>query len=191
MNSTVAKETVEKLLVAALFFLISLPVSIQAAPFSGSDDEKKAPVLSSIETYKKAETTQKTYQYGTNGKNKNSRTVEYAQNSGFATYEDKDRDGRFGEKEAAKTDTDLDGRKGENEAQLGTEQVSQNQKVTVLNNMGIGNSLSSFKAAGQTNRSTIVEQSHRPAKAKESSSAPEKDDQDKTSAAKTHRVLVS
>ena len=56
MNSTIAKETVEKLLVVALFILILMPVVTQASASSGTDD-KKAPV-NAIETTQPAPMTE-------------------------------------------------------------------------------------------------------------------------------------
>ena len=141
-------------------------------------------------TFKSASpsTTQKAYQMTNSGRNENSKVVEYQSANSFEVFEDSDRDGRFGEREAKLVDLDLDGRKGEREAQIGVEQVTQNQKLTVLNNMGSGD-LSSFKAAGQTQRSSIYVEE----KKSEETQTPETPDHrpKQASAKKRSRVLVA
>ncbi len=111
--------------------------------------------LSAFHGSKKAATTQKAYAIKNTGVTKNSNVVQYDSIPSFKMYQDNDHDGNFGENEPARVDLDRDGRRGERESQIGTEFVTQHQKVTVLNNMGSGNSLSVFKAAGQTQRDSV------------------------------------
>ena len=173
--------------------------SAEEGSFS-SNSSKNNSKLSSIQTHKTAQTTQKTYQVKNNGTNQNSKTVEYAQSPDHAVFEDKDSDGRFGENEAKGVDQDKDGRKGEKEAQLGLEKVTQNQKITVLDNMGMGSGLSSFQAAGQTQTSSIFVDDKKSAEHEEpphneespqNQSASQKDTGTKTQSPPARRVLVS
>ena len=145
--------------------------------------------LSSIETYNKSASTQKTYKVSNDGRSKDSKVTSYnnASVAAFNVYEDKDLDGRFGEREAKNVDTDKDTRKGENEAQLGTEYVTQNQKITTLNNMGFGSSLSEFKAAGQTQRSSIFVEKEKEA----SSEAPPSPSPSPSDSKGKKRVLIA
>ena len=179
-------------LIMAIFYCLGAAVADENL----SDSKKQASSsASSLQAYKTPATTQKAYKIKNDGSNENSEVLQYDSRPSFNVYEDNDLDGRFGEREVAKTDVDHDGRKGEREAQLGIENVTQSQKVTILNNMGSG-SLSSFKASGQTVRSSIFPEEKKPAKKvepTESSTDSEKESdssEDKTANQKS-RVLVS
>ena len=136
-------------------FLCRVPAGITADDNSQTSPTNNSEVSSTFKGYKAPATTQKSYKIKNDGRNKNSQVMEYASTAPFKVYEDKDLDKNYGEKEARGVDLDNDGRKGEQEKQLGTENVTQNQKVAILNNMGIGNSLSDFKVPGQTQRSSV------------------------------------
>ena len=185
-----------------IFFLI-LIFGI-STPFAQSSDDSDSDVHSSASTYKynpkKPATTQKAYKITNDGKNQNSQVLEYNNTTPFKGYQDNDLDGTFGESETRLQDLDHDGRKGEKEIQLGTENVTQNEKITVLNNMGLGGSLSNFKAAGQTQRPYAVDEKTKKQDAAELLQIQEEETpvdasaaaaKDETTPKKPHRVLVS
>ncbi len=141
---------------------------LQAAPSSQSkydvdlmaEDTTNQSSASSAQTYqvaaKKTSTTQKAYRIQNDGDTENSSTKDYQSVTSHPVCEDLDGDGIACENEPAGVDTDGDGRSGEREAQLGIENITNNQSVKILNNLGIGKGLSNFKIAGQTYRSGVL-----------------------------------
>lgn len=170
-----------KLSIAVVIFMEACFVSFAHA---GTEQEKKSNKITS---------TTKAYKITNDGRTENSTVLEYDNIAPHKVYEDNDLDGRFGESERRGVDSDLDRRQGESEDQLGTENITLNQKVTVLNNMGSRKSLSTFQAAGQTQRSSIFVEEKKSAKKNSAPpvSEPLEETEDEAESKTKRRVLVS
>ena len=131
--------------------------TVAVSALSTDTDNQQTSSTAKVSTLQssKPKTTQNAYKIKNDGTSERSTVLQYDSKPAFKGYQDNDSDGRFGERETSLQDLDSDGRKGERERQLGNDNVTQNQKVTTLNNMGFGSSLSTFKASGQTRRSSI------------------------------------
>lgn len=152
-----------------VFGVFGLAGLMHATPSSSSSKygvdfvEEDSSHKSSAQTYqveaKKAETTQKAYQIQNDGMTRESSIKNYQSVTSHPVCQDLDGDGNACEDEPVGIDIDGDGTTGEQESQLGIENITDNQSVKILNNLGMGKNLSNFKTAGQTYRSGVLVES--------------------------------